>query len=138
MSNGLRNRLQGLHSGCNCLVTRRCKRDGCRLTLGSNAIGVDCDRCRAFTPTQRRPDFIVLYEGGGSKWFVVEMKGKTIRVSNVKERLAKVSINLKPGFGSFVRTRFSRYTGIYRSLLSCCIADEYTPPIVKPSNAVGF
>ena len=59
------------------------RREGCSLEIPRDrALGIDCDTCNVFSdPLAKKPDFVILYEGGQSnpapvqpRWIIVEME----------------------------------------------------------------
>jgi len=74
--------LRERHEQCDCLVGNTS--DGivtkhqCRLEIDGLQIGIDCDKCRAFSENERRPDFIAIQtvdSTSSPRWLVVEIKG---------------------------------------------------------------
>lgn len=76
------------HKDCNpSCVTAKCINLGCGLVLTNSAIGVDCDRCKAFSSEHPRPDFIVLHAQSPPRWIVVEMKYQLRDVTQIINQL---------------------------------------------------
>lgn len=87
---GLADDLISRHRNCNpsCRVSR-CSKEGCNLPLGDphRFVCIDPDRCAAFPPDRKKPDYVIL-EFSTPCWVIVEMKGKTVHAGKVEEQLA--------------------------------------------------
>ncbi len=84
--------LRALHDSCNpACITDRIRKHDCVLDVTQNLrpdiIAVDCDVCGSFSPTERRPDFILLLAGDTPRWFVVEMKSRIRSIGELLEQL---------------------------------------------------
>ncbi|MDQ3838466.1 MAG: hypothetical protein M3297_04270 [Thermoproteota archaeon] len=81
-----------MHESCQpACITSQCKRGQCLLVLPSQGVlSIDCDKCGSFPRGKKKPDFIVLYERGGSSipiWNIVEMKKSVGHLGRIIEQL---------------------------------------------------
>lgn len=73
--------LLDLHENCGCVTTEdRHTRDpgptySCTVSIENQVVAIDCDKCRAFTENDRRPDIICIQRCDQELgWVIVEMK----------------------------------------------------------------
>lgn len=91
--------LQTLHADCECTIesqpnitgTSLLSKDTCDVSIENLIIAIDCDRCKAFTENDTRPDVVAIRRcHDDDEWLVLEMKS-TMRIHAAQQVKAGLS-----------------------------------------------